>query len=419
MQEEISMSIRVRSKAFAKSLAKSLGITAATILVLSAAQGSARATGTFSTALIACMSSPAILPSPYSPCGSDQFQASGGKGSVTISDTGELTISLTNANFNTTYTANFVALDGSASVALGSVQTDKNGDKTVRMPGAFKFGVVGAGNVVVTSTNNNVVGIDFVSGVTISSSGLPSGQDFEPALVRCSGVTVPAMLKGCGTDPLNNGHAQIENDSGDLTLKINGAATSATYTAVPVAENGTVLPLGSLQPLSTKKGNNSYFLVMDQDYGKTASLSGTVEILSGSTVEFVSGFDVTEHPASPITSAGNLVRCSEVTDPVLSGCGSDPLDTGSSFEVNSAGKLSVSLQGASPSTNYEVYFRLANNSGDVDTGLEAPTGTGGNDSGSVSFFSSGTVAVGTIVVKEKGTSGESEPDQFLGGFAVK
>ncbi len=243
---------------------KSSLVLAVTIVALSAAQGSARA-GTFSAALIDCSSSPAIQPSQYSPCSTtDQFQT-GGKGSVTISDTGELTISLTKANFNTSYTANFVALDGSSSAPLGTAMTDKNGDVTLRKTGVFKFGVGGAGNVVVTSGTSPNVGIDFVSGVTISSTGLPSGQDFEPALVRCADVTVPAMIKGCGSDPLNNGHAQIENDSGDLTIKISGAKTGATYTAVLLGQNGTSLQqLGTLKPLTNNK-NNSCLLSRDRN----------------------------------------------------------------------------------------------------------------------------------------------------------
>ncbi len=156
-------------------------------------------------------------------------------------------------------------------------------------------------------------------------------------------------------------------------------------------------------------------------YGQSASVSGTVEVLNAGTLEFVSGFKVTEHPASPMVTSGDLVRCSEVTNPSLipSGCGSDPLDTGSSYSVDASGKLTVSLQGASPSTNYEVFFRPIDDSGDQDTGLELPTGTAGNDSGSVSFFPSGSISAGDIVVKEVPSNGEAEPVQFIGGFAVK
>ncbi len=413
------MSITVQSNTFAKSLAKSLAIVAAMILVLSAAQGSARAAGTFSTALIAC--SPSVLPAqPVAICGTDLFQ-SGGKGSVTINDVGDVVVSATKASVNVTYTAMFVAVDGSAPLKLGSfLANNKTGDGSFRADGFFKFGVTGAGNVELMSTT----GVDFVSGVAISPNQLPSGQDFEPSLVRCAAVTEPDAISSvssikCGTDPLSSGHAEIDNDFGDLTIRISGAATGATYTAALVAQNGTSMPLGSLQPMSAAKNNTSYFLAKGGAFPASDSLSGTVEVSNSGTVEFLSGFQVTQHPASPVASAANLVRCSDSTNPDLNDCGSDPLDTGSTYQVDTAGKLTVQLVGASPSTNYEVFFRPLDDSGDQDTGLEVSTNPGGNEKVNKVVFASGSVSSGTFVLKEIVPNEPNQPDQYVAGFKVK
>ena len=404
-----------------KTLSKSLAVLTVSILALSAAHGSARG-GTFSTALIACSSS--ILPAqPVATCGTTDLFQPGGKGSVTINNVGDVAVSVTKANVNITYTAMFVALNGSAPLTLGSFTTNnKTGNGSFRADGFFKFGVTGAGNVVVTSPSGSGTAVDFVSGVTTSINGLPSGQDFEPSLVRCSAVSIPAAVTTptCGKDPLSSGHVAIDNDFGDLTIRISGAATGATYTATLVAQNGTTTSLGPLSAMSTAKNNTSYFLVKAGYLPKSESLSGTVEVSNaGGTLEFLSGFSVTEHPASPVTSAQNLVRCSDSTNPDLADCGSDPLDKGSSYQVDSVGKLTVQLLGASPSTNYEVFFRPLDASANQDTGLEVSTDKNGNEKISKTVFTAGTVSAGTFVLKELVSGEPNQPDQYVAGFSVK
>jgi len=402
---------------FSKARTKSLAVLTVSILALAATYGPALAAGTFSTALIAC--SPSVLPAqPVATCGLDVFQP-GGTGSVTISDVGDVTVSVTKASLNIQYTAMFVSVNGSAPLTLGSFRANnKTGDGSFRADGFFKFGVTGAGNVVVTSST----GVDFVSGVTISSDKLPSGQDFEPSLVRCAAVSIPAAVTTpkCGTDPLSSGHVDIDNAFGDLTIRISGAATGASYTAALVAQNGTSLSLGALQAMSAAKNNTSYFLAKGGAFPYPDSLSGTVEVSNaGGTLEFLSGFSVTEHPASPVVAAENLVRCSDSTNPVLADCGSDPLDAGSTYQVDSAGKLTVQLQGASPSTNYEVFFRPLDGSGDQDTGLEVSTNPSGNEKISKTVFASGSVSSGTFVLKELVSGEPNQRDQYVAGFSVR
>jgi hypothetical protein len=111
-------------------------------------------------------------------------------------------------------------------------------------------------------------------------------------------------------------------------------------------------------------------------------------------------------------SASNLVPCGSVTDPILANCGSDPLDRGA-YEVNAAGDVNVRLAGATPSTNYELFFRPLDNSGDVDTGIAVPTNAAGNaETGLKKFFMPNTVASGTFVVKS-GTL-----DEFVAGYEL-
>ena len=71
--------------------------------------------------------------------------------------------------------------------SLGNLKTGVEGDGAFRKDAFFKFGTVGAGNVVLTSGG----GEEFVTGLSISSNGLESARDFQPALVRCTDVTVP------------------------------------------------------------------------------------------------------------------------------------------------------------------------------------------------------------------------------------
>jgi hypothetical protein len=114
----------------------------------------------------------------------------------------------------------------------------------------------------------------------------------------------------------------------------------------------------------------------------------------------------------PSVSGSNLVPCGSVTDPILPNCGSDPLDHGS-YQVNAVGDVDVKLVGASPSTNYELFFRPLDNSGDVDTMIAVPTNTFGDaDTGMKPFFKANTVASGTFVVKS-GTLDEFDPGYEL------
>ena len=108
---------------------------------------------------------------------------------------------------------------------------------------------------------------------------------------------------------------------------------------------------------------------------------------------------------SPVSSpkAGAGVRAPKGTIPSLS-------------SESAAGQVSVSLTGADPSTNYELFFRPLDNSGDVDTGIALATNAVGNvQKGPKAFFPADAVASGTFVVKRQDSETE---DQFVSGYKL-
>ena len=369
-------------------------------VALCLASGLARAE-TFDAPLVQCKA--VATPAALTTCATVQDPLK--HGGATINDQGDVTVIVIGAATNTTYAVSFVSNDGTHTTSIGSLKTGVAGDGAFRKDAFFKFGTVGAGNVVLTSGGSE----EFVTGLSISSNGLESARDFQPALVRCTDVTVPGTLSACGSDSLSRGRVDIENSDGALSIHVTGARPSTSYTALLRSPTGTTTPLGTVGP-TDKKGNG--MLIVPAAFAANTIGSGAIVLQSSSTDEFVSGFRVDQKFVRPEVSASNLVACGSVTDPILSNCGSDPLDRGS-YEVNAAGDVNVRLTGASPSTNYELFFRPLDNSGDMDTGIAVPTNTSGNAAtGLKKFFAANTVAAGTFVVKS-GTF-----DEFVAGYEL-
>jgi hypothetical protein len=362
--------------------------------------GLARA-DTFDAPLIQCKS--VATPAALTTCASAQDPLK--RGGATINDQGDVTVIVIGAATNTTYTVSLVSNDGTQTTSIGSLKTGVAGDGAFRKDAFFKFGTVGAGNVVLSSG----AGEQFVTGLLISSNGLESARDFQPALVRCTDVTVPGTLSNCGSDSLTRGRVDIENADGALSIHVTGARPSTSYTAILRSPGGTTTSLGTVGP-TDKAGNG--MLIVPAALAPNTIGSGEIVLQNGSTDEFVSGFRVDQKFVRPAVSASNLVPCGSVTDPILANCGSDPLDRGA-YEVNAAGDVNVRLAGATPSTNYELFFRPLDNSGDVDTGIAVPTNALGNaETGLKKFFMPNTVASGTFVVKS-GTL-----DEFVAGYEL-
>ena len=370
-------------------------------LALFLASGLAHAQ-TFDAPLLQCKSvtTPAVLTT----CASVQDPLT--RGGATINDQGDVTVIVVGAATNTTYAVSLVSNDGTQSTSIGSLKTGVDGNGAFRKDAFFKFGTVGAGNVVLSNG-----GEQFVTGLSISSNGLESARDFQPALVRCTDVTAPGTLSGCGSDSLTRGRVDIENSDGALSIHVTGARPSTSYTAIFRSPGGVTIPLGTVGP-TDKAGNG--MLIMPAAFAASTIGSGAIVLQSSSTDEFVSGFRVDKKFVRPKVSGSALEPCGSVTDPILANCGSDPLDEGF-YDVNAAGAVNVKLSGASPSTNYELFFRPLDNSGDVDTNIAIPTDALGNaETGPKSFsaFSKGTIAAGTFVVKF-GTL-----DEFVAGYEI-
>ena len=370
-------------------------------VALCLASGLARA-ATFDAPLVQCKA--VATPAALTTCATVQDPLK--HGGATINDQGDVTVIVIGAATNTTYAVSLVSNDGTQTTSLGNLKTGAEGDGAFRKDAFFKFGTVGAGNVVLTSGG----GEEFVTGLSISSNGLESARDFQPALVRCTDVTVPGTLSACGSDSLSRGRVDIENSDGALAIHVTGARPSTSYTALLRSPTGTTAPLGTVGP-TDKAGNG--MLITAAAFAPGTIGSGEVVLQSSSTDQFVSGFRVDQKFVRPEVSASNLVACGSVTDPILTNCGSDPLDRGS-YEVNAAGAVNVKLDGASPSTNYELFFRPLDDSGDMDTGIAVPTNALGNaETGLKKFFTKDTVASGTFVVKS-GTF-----DEFVAGYELR
>ncbi|HXW85015.1 MAG TPA: hypothetical protein VEJ86_11455 [Candidatus Binataceae bacterium] len=362
--------------------------------------------GTFSAPLVQCTK--VTVPSTLSGCPATNDPLS--SGFAVISDQGDVTVAVAGAAHDTPYSVTFVSGNGATSTALGTLSTDQNGDGVLRKLAFFKFGIVGAGNVVLSSGSD----VEFISGVSISSNGLESAADFQPALVRCADVVVPGAQTGCGSDPLTSGHVDVENEDGSLSIHIVGATPSQSYTAIFRSESGSSVSIGTVGP--TDSHGNATLDVTSQFAASTVG-SGSIVLQVSGVDQFVSGFKVNVKFIPPPSAVSSLVPCDDVINPgpsLLSNCGSDPLSRGG-YEINTEGRVSVEVTGAAPSTNYEVWFRPLDNTGDVDTGLELSTDTNGDGAASkANVFPAGSIDSGTLVVKQ--SSGTT--DEFVPGFKV-
>jgi hypothetical protein len=383
---------------------KSLAALLAAPVALCLASGMARAQ-TFDEPLEKC--SAVTSPAALTTCAASQDPLQGG-GAI-INDQGDVTVTVFGAATNTTYNISLVSNDGTQTTSLGSLTTGPAGNGAMREEAFFKFGTVGAGNVVLSHN-----GEQFVTGINVSSSGIEYRRDFRPGLVRCTDVTVPGTLSSCGSDSLTSGFALVEQADGAALIQVSGARPSTSYAASLVSPSGTSTTIGTL-PTTGGAGNATLVVAAPNSiFPNGIVASGQIEIQNSGTNEFVSGFKVDQKFISPKISGSTLEPCGSVTYPApLANCGSDPLDSGS-YKVEAGGQISVTLSGATPSTNYEAWFRPLDDTGDVDTGIAVPTNASGNAKTKAKpFFTKNTVAAGTIVIKEQSSPSE---DQFVAGY---
>jgi hypothetical protein len=384
---------------------KSASIAIAALAMSAAAwmiPGSANAF--FSAPLVQCQA--VTAPATLTGCGSDPLTA----GVASIDDEGDLEVSVSGAAASQTYTVTLVGPDGSTK-SLPNLTTGTRGNGLLRKAVAFSLGKVGAGNLLLSRAGET----QFVTGIAIESSGgVHALADFRPELVSCSAVNLPDAITGCGSDAFKNGQVQFDSVNGDINVQVEGAAASATY-AVILRSGATDFPLCTLGPTtSTGAGQCTASAI----FAPGTIASGIVVLTRDGSDQAYSGFRVSLKPRPAPASTAGLVACLSATfgSPSTSLCGADPLTSGSAV-LGTKGVLNVILDGAAPTTSYEVFFRPINSDGtsDVDTGVAVTTDTSGDGkgSGTVDGAIAGTVGSGTFVVKQGDT------DEFLSGFTIK
>jgi hypothetical protein len=340
-------------------------------------------------------------------CGTDPLT----NGVMSIDNQGDLDISVSGAAANQTYTILFTGPGGNSTTLHPTLTTGSQGSGVVKSAVLFSLGKVGAGNLVLIRDGL----VQFISGISIESNvATRAGADFRPELVSCSAVSVPAAISECGTDAFKNGQVEIDSASGDVNVQVQGAAASVTYTVVLRATDDTEVTLGSGNLSTNSRGNGQ--LTASEVFTAGTIGTGTVVLKRAGMDQAYSGFRVSQKPRPKAASSSGLVQCVAATGGGALGvnCGFDPLSSGSAV-LNSAGVLKVTLTGAAPDTDYEVFFRPINSTGpdDVDTTIAITTDDNGNGKGSATIAPSGTVASGNFVVKE------GDSDEFLTGFTIK
>ena len=229
-----------------------------------------------------------------------------------------------------------------------------------------------------------------------------SGSDAEAALVRCSEVTYPAPLTGCGTDPLREGQIEVKKN-GDLDASVRGALPTSIYEIV-------LHPLGG----ANQSANRSIVAVLATDAtgaGRVRSASafdlfqaGPVAFSLGrnGSVEFVAGFhDEKEFEAG-------LIPCSAINLPaVQTDCGTDSIRSGS-VKIKH-GDLRVDLN-AGRYLTYDVVFRPLGGGSDVPLGTLTTTHHGRGQLRLDNFVPEETVGAGNVVLRRDSL------DQFVTGF---
>jgi hypothetical protein len=353
----------------------------------------------FEAALVPCTA--VTTPAALAGCGADTLT----KGEVHISKRGDVGVAIQGAPVSTTYDVVYRSFDGGTDLAIGALATNGSGSGSLEMKGFFALNDTGAGTIVLKRG-----GLDqFFNGFDLAAAE-PEG--LEAGLVRCADVTKSAPLSNCGSDPLGGGKAEVEEE-GKLEVKVSNAAPSATYSVNFRSADGAteIVGLGTFITDAAGKGG----VEIDNAFAAGAIGAGNVVLKRSGDPndQFMTGFRVSERPkikAEETRFRVSLVRCVEVTQPVLGTCGIDNLFKGFA-ELNEKGGVKVVLVRAEPQQAYDVFFRALD-------GTETQVGTlTTNPAGNVnfqakSFFNVNDVISGNVVVKRGGF------DQFVTGVKV-
>ncbi len=204
--------------------------------------------------------------------------------------------------------------------------------------------------------------------------------------------------------------------SGAGAMNVSGAAPNTTYTVqfCPFAAMN-----GACNTLATLTSSGSGAVSATFTVPGHGGFAGVFQLLAGSTVAFVSGFNI---PANGSTLQAVLVRASTVAagfttqTQVGIGVGFDPLASGS-VSVGTSDTVHVQLQGAAASQSYSVEF-CRNGGGSSCFGVGGiTTDASGNGSADLSLSSSvgpGNDQSGVFLI----TGGKPPAIEFVSGFTV-
>lgn len=253
----------------------SVSLALAGILVLigsPAAQATHRGTNV-NAGLIRCagVTQPGVLAN----CGTDPL----GSGVTRIHMSGRVMVNLAGAEPGVTYDVVYRSLDGATELAIGQVVTNNGGTGRLKVNDFFAVGDIGAGVLVLTRDGAD----QFVTGFQVDTEE----AELSAGLVRCEEVTQPALLTGCGTDPLLHGHAGIEDD-GDVEVNVVRAEPGATYEVVFRSLDGTELTIGTLT--TNVRGSGS--VEVDEFFASGDAGAGNIVLRRDGLDQFVTGFKV-------------------------------------------------------------------------------------------------------------------------------
>lgn len=280
--------------------------------------------GGFEAPLVRCAS--VNRPGALSACGGDPL----GAGSAEI-EFARVDIKVAGAIANTIYTVVLRAPRSAQETTLGTLTTNAAGNGALQAP-LFRQGDVASGIIVLRRAGAD----QFVAGIlsvaqAVRDRGaqaenenkveneneiekqkeiekqieveneIANGAEFETHLVRCSAVTTPASLTGCGTDPLQEGRADL-GEAGGFEIEVIRAAASATYDVVLRPLQGADVSLGSLT--TDADGNGS--LERANVFAATDVTSSLLVLRRNGADQFVQGIRV--HTLAAVLPASRSVQ---------------------------------------------------------------------------------------------------------------
>src|SRR5688500_11007870 len=356
-------------------------------LALAAASDVAAKGADASAALVRCadVTVPALLSGCATP-GDPLVQ-----GRVFVTRAGGILVVLEAAGTGQEYDVVLRSLNGSASVSLGVITTDNDGDGDMTRASVFDLDQAGLVSIALTRGGT----IHYVSGFTSVDRG-----ELISHVIPCVDVNVPTAITGCGDDVLRKGDVRIDERDVLVTLTTGTgrrhAQNVATYDVVLRGLDST-----TEVPIATMTTN---------EYGVAPPLRLTDFFPAGSVgaghvlfrrqgepdIEFITAFQSTRRLVlEPAKLHAGMVRCAEANLPVLANCGSDLFSKGFAI-IDEKGDVKAHVFGAVPKVEYDVVFVPADGGTEVVVGTIRTNPAGNGHVHARDVFEPGTRGVGQV-----------------------